>query len=259
MTDFDLLVPTIKLPAAVRVLKENNWTSPFPLPSTISTALMGLKQAHPFKDSEGRELDLHWHVLFECCETNADDDFWSAANQAEIDDTSVLVLNPTDQLLHACVHGARGNLIPPLRWVADAMIILNTSAIDWDRLVAQTQNRHLVLQMTDTLSYLRDEMGAPLPGRVLEKLRETPVSFPEQIDYRINTRPLNLWGVTHLAWIHYRRSSNWARNTGSHRILGLPRYFQATWVVDRAWQIPFQMIRKTLQRFWRVTILGRAA
>jgi hypothetical protein len=257
MQDFDLLVPTRQLSSAIGVLKEENWTSLYWLPMTISDAFTCLRQSYQFTDRQGREFDLHWHVLWECCEPNADDDFWSAASEVQLDGRLVWVLCPTDQLLHTCVHGALGNTVPTLRWIADAMAILKTAVIDWDRLVAQTHKRRLILQVRNTLSYLHDVMSVPVPQPVLQMLKEMPTSYGERIDYRIYCRPSNMWGVTDKAWLHFRQSAKWAQNTGSHRILGLPQYFQIYWGLDRAWHFPFQMVYRAVRKGWRGNILER--
>lgn len=259
MTDFDLLVPMSKIATAVRILEENGWASTSRLPLPLSDGFLASRNANQFKGDAAVELDLHWHTLFECCEPDADEDFWKGAARAEIEDTPVFVLSATDELLVTCVHGAAGNQLSSIRWVADAMMILKSSTVDWDRLVVQAYRHHLVLHMRETLSYLRDEMGAQLPEKTMQVLQEMPVSRADLYDYRLYSHTWSRWGIRDRAWYHLRRSSEWARNTGSHPIFAIPRYFQVIWGLDQLWQVPPQIILKALRRSWRKTIPSSAA
>ena len=76
-----------------------------------------------------------------------------------------MALNPTDQLLHTCWHGARWNEVPPIRWVADAMAILGASApeIEWPSLLKKAERHRIVLPVKDALEYLKKKFDAPVP------------------------------------------------------------------------------------------------
>jgi hypothetical protein len=234
MNDFDLLVPTNQARKAIELLVSMGWTPNVDHPERLIPVRHGVG----FVDAKGRALDLHWHVLQECCQPNADADFWACSVPVTIGDVPTLALNPTDQLLHVCVHGLVWNAVAPLRWVADAVVILGAAHadIDWQRLVAQARKRRLVLPVRHALNYLRKALGATIPRETLSALAKEPVSRRERLEYRAMTRPPGILGELPLYWHRYLRLSG--APTFGHALLGFPRYLQHTWRVASPWQVP---------------------
>ena len=136
------------------------------------------KSDSKFNDFPGElHFDLHWNTIWWCRGGNADDDFWDGAILVTLNEIPTRILNPTDQLLHVCVHGARYGRnaysyapVPILRWAADAIQILSSSDIDWDRFIYQAQKRSLELQLRDALYYLEEITGAQFPLGTIEKI-----------------------------------------------------------------------------------------
>ena len=241
MGDFDILVPTDQRAAAITLLALWGWRPRELLPVYNSRA---------FIDTENHEIDLHWHVLQECLDANADADFWSGAMHARIGDVSTFILNPTDMLLHICVHGFRWTRVPPIRWVADAMVILNSAAggIDWARLIAQAKTRALVRVMREALSYLREQMNAPIPGETLRRLKGLPISRLERLDYQARTIPPRLFGVK-VYWVGYLRLAR----TSPLGPFGLVEYLRRVWDLKHGWQVPlFALGRLRFELRWRM-------
>jgi hypothetical protein len=135
MADFDVLVPSEMAPQLVRRLRDSGWEPCWNPVESIETAYFfryrnALNMIHP----ELGEVDLHWHVLSDMAGPDADAVFWQRAVPLRIKDVETKALCATHNLLHACVHGAKANVVTPLRWVADAMTILRSAAIDWAHL-----------------------------------------------------------------------------------------------------------------------------
>ena len=256
MGDFDVMVPTSQASAAIGLLTERGW-SPNRRPiEAFTDAFLALRHAHGFQDAAGGQFDLHWHLLPECCHADADADFWDGAVATEIVDVPTHALNPTDQLLHACVHGARWHSTPPLWWAADAMVVMSSSGsqIDWDRLVAQSELRGLVLPMRDALTYLRDALDAPIPARVLRKMQDTPVSRAERFAYLARTRRTVLPGLVGQHWFDWLCRTRWVKGDPSkRRRIGLARYLQTVWNVESLWQVPFNGVLRALRRASQTT------
>lgn len=258
--DFDVLVHTEQALAAISLLRKLGWIPKSRSPEAFTETYISVTKAHHFEDAAGRTLDLHWHVLPECCSANADDDFWHGAVLTKIHDVPTHALNPTDQLLHACVHGARWNPVPPFRWVADAMMIMKTSQseLDWDRLITQAPKCRLILPLRDTLSYLRDVFDAPIPLAVSQSLQNMPTSKIEHVEYEARTRPSELVGPLRGLWFHYLRYSRLVSDGSlQHKLIGFPVVLQHIWGADHLWQVPFYAIFKGMRRIWRMTVWYR--
>jgi len=224
--DFDVLVPTPQRAAATAILIQLGWTKREYVPIYNSCA---------FAHANGGEIDLHWHLLSECLDANADADFWQGAISARVGDVPMSILNSADMLLHICVHGFRWNATPPIRWVADALTIFNSAPddLDWERLIAQAQKRELVLVMRHALGYLRDEMNAPVPGAVMPRLDATRVSRLERTDYAARTIPPQMFGVQ-LYWVGYVRLAK----KSELGLFGLLEYLRRVWDLEHVWQVP---------------------
>ena len=182
----------------------------------------------------------------------------SLSPSTHVQGVPTLALNPADQLFHVCVHGLRWNSVPPLRWVADALMILNSSPeIDWNRLVTQARQRRLVLSLRKALTYLRDLLDTPIPPTILQRLQQIPLSKIERLEYQANTRVPGPMGGLPMAWFLYLRRSP-STSTLPPRLIGFPKYLQYLWAVEHLWQLPFVMASKGKRRMtsWSRTQLA---
>ena len=79
--------------------------------------LLAARHSLAFRDPGGKEVDLHRGMLWH---PGLDEEFWRGSVDAEVAGARVRILNPADQLLHVCAHGAAWNPVHPVRWAADA-------------------------------------------------------------------------------------------------------------------------------------------
>jgi hypothetical protein len=195
----------------------------------------------------GGRCDLHWRALWDARQDVTDDDLWQAAVPLEVAGVRTLTLSPTDQFLHVCVHGTAWNEMPPVRWVADAAIILRGSTIDWTRIVEQSRKRGVVLPMTDTLRYLRDVMKLPIPAEVLNELERIPIPRTRRLLYRIRTGPGETLRPVPLivSWIHGWRASP---ESFSRKAAELGRHWQSLFYMRSVWHAPYHLFVRLVRR-----------
>lgn len=226
MADVDVVVPTGQAPSALEVLRRAGWSPRI----AITPAFIRMQHAADvFSESASVKCDLHWHVYWECCQPTADDDLWAASLPLDFAGKATRTLGPADALLHLCVHGSRRVRHPQLLWVADALLLLRESAVDWRRLMAQAIQRRFVLRAGGMLAYLRRAFGAPVPADVLRHLQTHPVSRFERFEYWLGNRPQGVIGELPIYWCNHRRlREGWPTKTPP----GFPRYLQETWRVD---------------------------
>jgi Uncharacterised nucleotidyltransferase len=164
-----------------------------------------------------------------------------------------LALNPTDQLLHTCWHGARWNEVPPIRWVADAMAILDASGeeIDWEDLLKKAKKHRIVMPVKDTLDYLKKTFDAPVPDSLLKSLSAVRISKIERENYEVALNPMAPPTTTKiLRQLYY--DYRWLSSSTSSRFksLAFARHLQAKWDIDRLWHVPLyvsiRMVRRVL-------------
>ena len=181
MSDLDILVPEERAPEIVSRLLHNGWTFDYYLPSAPTNRYF-YRHTHAmgFTHGDYGTLDLHWHVLAEATFRGADQPFWTGSVPLRMNSITTRALNPTDQLLHACVHGFRANVLPPIRWVADGITILRTSQINWTRLLSLAKELHITIPLGVSLSFLREAFPAPIPEDVIADLTAAPFDQAER-------------------------------------------------------------------------------
>ncbi len=231
MADIDVLVHTSQASSAIAVLQKTGWT---PVPA-LRDGDLTYRHSKQFIDHDGKEFDLHWHLLFDSCGKDADSDFWDKAVPVTFANVPTLALNPTDMLLHIIVHGVKWNSEPPIRWIADSMTILNSpdTDIDWTRLMDQSRKHGVVLHIKTALLYLQSTYHASIPQSVIDSFQTIPVSRFEQIEYRqVTAQPVDgsgslikaLLGGFPRYLMEYRRL---IKNRGIlAQCTGLPEYLQ---------------------------------
>ncbi len=208
MGDIDILVPTFQSSLTIDLLKRAGW-----IPTTWSIeGDLRYRHSLQFKDQSGKEFDLHWHLLFESCREDFDRDFWEDAVPTAMCGVPTFALNPADALLHVVIHGVRFNSEPPIRWIADAMTIINSSdlEIDWKRLIQQAKKHHVGFRLKKALNYLSDRFQARIPNSVMAYINDIPISLIERFEYRyiMNSQENALLGAFPLYFAQYLRLTN---------------------------------------------------
>jgi hypothetical protein len=252
MTDFDVLVPLSQAAAAAALLAEAGWQPLLQRPlHAFTPAYFSIRPGHGFRNATGQECDLHWHVLFQACRPEADETFWQAAVPLAFQGRATLALSPADQLLHLCAHSTLWNPLASVRWVADALLLLRATEVNWPRLVSQAQAFGLTWPMLDTLTYLRSLLDAPVPAAVTAQLQAAPVSRLERRAYESWANPPNWRYVLPQLETHYRLYSAAGRvRSPLGHLAGSLRFMQHLWGADHRWQLPGLALLK-VREWWQ--------
>lgn len=180
-SDLDVLVPEERVREVMRLLRQDGWTTDYAfLGAPRNSYFYRHIHAIPFTHPEHGDLDLHWHVLQSATFRDADRPFWDNSVPLRVNTIDTRALNPTDQLLHVSMHGFAADVVAPIRWVADAIIVLRGSQIDWKRLEKLAKWLQVTAPVADALSFLRKDFGAPIPDEVIQELRSVHVHRSDQ-------------------------------------------------------------------------------
>jgi hypothetical protein len=185
MADIDVLVPFKQVRQACELLQKAGWTSPLPLSELDLT----FGHAVQLNNSVNQEFDLHWHPFNSCCD-EYEKDFWDGAIPVKMANVNSLAPNPTNMLFHVIIHGMAWNPVPSIRWVADAITLINSDnfAIDWQQLVDMARKQYLSLRLNNGLQYLYDNFHPSIPPSVMASALNLPASYLEKIEYRFMIR-----------------------------------------------------------------------
>ncbi|MCP5267126.1 MAG: nucleotidyltransferase family protein [Burkholderiaceae bacterium] len=189
MADIDILVRPGSIARAIAALAKAGWHVP-PDGPRLSDALLRYRKSIVLRRADGMELDLHWAVLDLRGDENACDSFWAAAVPVSLNRVPMRILCAADQLLHACAHGLVWNEVSPMRWIADAMMILEVAgdSMDWERLTSMAIGARVSCYLLAALEYLLDEFGAAVPDDVIARLRAAPVSLASRRLFALHTQ-----------------------------------------------------------------------
>lgn len=171
--DLDLLVRREQAPTAIRHLMGSGWRPVTAVPRTRADFAIRKSLALASPAVPGVELDLHWRLL-DWREAPAGEAALRAAATPSSAYPDAMTPVAADLLLHVLAHGARWNPLPPIRWVADATMILRTGEVDWGHFVAQVRRFDLPAPVGATLRYLVARMAAIVPATVLAEIATVP-------------------------------------------------------------------------------------
>jgi hypothetical protein len=131
-----------------------------------------------FSKTEGvtTHVDLHWTLFAlptEPCGRIDLDWLWTTAVPIRIAGASTLRLGPEAQVLHLAAHVSMGNGNgPKLLWRRDlAGLLSDHPDLDWDGLLLRAGRYDLGGALADVLAELAEDWHAPVPARVLVRLR----------------------------------------------------------------------------------------
>lgn len=172
----------------------------------------------------------------------------ASAVEVQVGRSLVRALSPADDLLVACVSGARTRPIRSEQWLVDiAQIVLNPSgAVDWQRLLALAAAHGQALRLRETFRYLASVLEPRVPAEVDALLEELPVAFRDHIAYACAGSAMPSLGMfpqaigEHL--VATRRRSVWAAAAT------FPGFLAGRWELDHGWQLPLAGARRAYQR-----------
>ncbi|HEY7240536.1 MAG TPA: nucleotidyltransferase family protein [Burkholderiales bacterium] len=265
MVDIDLLVPRGEAERAIALLERKGWQ---PVKRTPPSRLLGYSHAVSLVRDQ-TNLDLHWNALWAQRRADADRPFWELAQHIEHEGRPAYALAPTDELFHACMHGARLSQnayswapFPVIRWITDAFMIARRCEIDWPRMAALAERFHARLHLRDAFLYLRDGLGFPVPDALLAEWAGAR-SPADELHYELAlaARPPRFFAALprFRFWKSYRmkhyieQHADGADPAGVlRRAAGFPGYVaafvKADLDADRLRDVPVQLARKLIAR-----------
>lgn len=245
MGDLDLVVPDIQAGKSLEVLSAAGWT-PLPTPlkgsddpevkqrypwslenrtlADFSNLYFRVRNGHGFRHADGTEADLHWYIFHEQCDPGIDETSWAHSlvlqqwNRSSAPEISphLFMLDPVDHLLLILAHASRWDAIAPIRWVADAVLLVKAvDQFNWKRFVDLAIERSLVAPVRDLLAYLQSQMDLDVPAETMAALT---IATDPSTSQRLSMRSLpDVWGGGEELIYLLRR---WRRLREDHQLRG---------------------------------------
>jgi hypothetical protein len=210
-----------------------------------------------FVAADRTQCDIHWHMLHDCCWNGADDGYWARAVRLEWQDCSFLVPQTTDLLFHVVVHGAAYNNVAPIRWIADAAVVMRKAfaEIDWNRIVELAEQRMLTLVMRRAFEQLGELSGTHAPAETMRRLTEAHVSWAERREYEQRVVDIDYRYTIVGRWCELSRQHGHA--SLSRRISRIPGFMQQIWSVDSMAALPVTLAFRIVPAYVARVVRGK--
>ena len=237
MNDIDIFIEEDRVDEAIKLLNQNGWENFSSAPEfhEVGALIKG----------EGYVLDIHFHLLRQCCWKDIDSDLWEYARIINFKGISLYILDPADNIIQNCARGAQWSSVPSLRWIIDVITIIDKheGSVDWERLIDKAKKRLLTLTLFYTLRYIESIASGRIPEWVLVELKNVPVSkiekilfndlSKEHITFRI------LWAL-HLTHTLHKNSF--------YRLVTFPWYIPSFFGLRNPFVFPGFLIKKILKK-----------
>lgn len=176
MGDVDILVPEGEAERAADLLTAAGCQGSY---QTYRAAYESRVHSWDCTTPAGFGIDLHWRAFKPAGD---DSTMFETAQEATLLGRRVLVPSATESLLVA-IANAFWRDGPPMRWIADSLLLLQTGSIDWDVVLQRAERPGVMPGLTAGLDYLAREFGAPVPAAVLDELLRRRLSWQARVAY----------------------------------------------------------------------------
>lgn len=172
--DVDILLSEHDFPSAAGILFSDGWQSDRgESRKALEARLMSLRNRNFVKGRFG-DIDLHRSAYPKAfANVTADASLFSGLQPARYFDVPVFLPGPEERLAIAIAHGVRdaGSEAGHSDWLIDCARILRDEGVSWPEFLTVARQRKLRAYALGALSYLRSEIGCPVPDNVLAQLR----------------------------------------------------------------------------------------
>lgn len=246
MADIDVLVSVENAIPAINLLLENGWHLVHFDASEITDEILQTRHAVELRKGDNVSLDLHWYLLPELCGRADIGSFISRSITVEYQNKSYLLLNPADQLLHVIIHGIKYNPVSSIRWIPDAVAVINKTAMgfDWNDLLKRAQHYRSMWPLSQAIRFLAEYYVIQIPAEILAIFQNyKPRAVERRFMQLIQSR--QAWNPVLALWLQNTAQQNYA--SLPKRLWTFPGFLKTYWQLKSAWQLPFM----AAHRMWR--------
>jgi hypothetical protein len=211
-SDLDLLVEREQMKAVRQVLAERKYRDMGLDPEHHQAFCNHLHAWRTTANGLHVSVEAHWHLVHDPGYAHRMDlrGLRARAQRVNFGPFSALVLDPADQLIHACAHlllhhGHNWNMV----WLLDLRLLVDRyGAIwDWDELMSQAEKLQLACALRYWLELTESWTGVDLPARAKQALARARESEGEA--RRIHIARTRRVRVGKLLWLRAQGAGGW--------------------------------------------------
>jgi len=193
-------------------------------------------------------IDVHWNLLPDIASRHFNNAWLDDAVDILLHGEHVQILNPTHLLFQTCVHGTKYSPVPLIRWVMDAVTLIETryDDINWDDIVKQAVTNELVQPVRAAFEYLRKYFHAPIPLTIINQLAQAHVAFVKKLEFRAKQQKMpGLAAAASFLWCQHSRQQ--LHKAFFMRLITFPDFLRKYWGVGHLWQFSYYLPVKVMK------------
>lgn len=246
LDDVDVMVRESQIAAAIRAVQDLGYMRM--RHQLYKDEWPGLLHSCSYRRGYRESVDLHCRPLRFQMDSGFTERAWARSVDVKLGGVSTRTLDPTDHLLVTISHGVMPNQMPTCRWVADAVLLTQRSAIDWNRLADDAVATWHPAMVEEGMRYLQREFHVQIPESALAAIKKTQPRFWTLLD-SISEHPESRWRRILAALATDYLMANYGEGVGKI-VRGYPRFFRLR---------NHRGIAGSLQRIFRIARKGSAA
>jgi hypothetical protein len=191
-----------------------------------------------WRSPERETLSIHYALLPRRFPVIGRQDLDCESAAAHLNGVACRTVSAEHLLVQLCVRGhlpGRGRR-QPLVWLLDAVRIVQSRRLDWDRLLEVATRGHAIVPLRETMRYLRERLAAPVPAGWMAAASRHEISAQERRLLAQHPHRRRFWrplaALGDKLWHDYAR----AEEAAGRPATGLGRVQYAAWQLSRAWQ-----------------------
>lgn len=242
----DILIPYSQIANALSILNQYGWRQAYEISKKVYS-IFGNNIA--ISQGTDLEVDLHWNIYFYRSGVNPDV-FWDRAMPISFAHVKTNVMDPGDNLMFTCYHGACWNFNNLyLDWVLDAVLLLQLyqDQIDWERMINQAGLLNVGYTIWNAYRYINQEFDTQIPKAIIDDLQSIGENEHEIKEFGIKEKaPTLIFTAMKMHALNYLYFSD--HLSAWEKVWKFPRFIQSIMQVNRIIDIPIALIKMAINK-----------
>ena len=252
MDDADIWVPFDKLEQALAVFNNHGWYSKHRVSDeTVLKYRVHLHHSTDYRKDEEFNIDIHWKPVNLASTLTVEKEVWCNTQAIIVNGVELRTLNDEFHFFHVVVHGVRWNSQSSIRWIVDAITILQSagSQFNWEELIILAEKYHAVVFIREAIHYLVSIYDAPVPVWAQERIAKISVTWVDKAEYTAITHHSKLYhSLYYSLFVYYVKLRAVSEKWKSLPFLpGYMKYLLLKMEIDSAWQLIYALPKETIR------------
>ncbi len=248
MDDFDFMIRPADVERAVAVLETLGWKPV--APQSFSPGARRWRHSAELHQVDGLGCDIHWRLSRRPNAPVSEELLWSSRVPLSLREERAFTICAEHMLVHLFVHGISWQRVPAIRWILDAQLLCRRQPPDWQKVIAESRRRGVILPVKEAMGILEDVFPGSVPKANREQVAQIQPTRRQRLAHQQVTIPYEqaTWWVK---WSICREGLYRAMSDGTIRpgLRGAIQYLCMLWRIQSPFSIPWELLKRIRQTF----------